>query len=201
MLFRSEWWKNVPVKDNKGNPIVNTIKTCPGFIEYYSKNSITIPLWSSFIFIPGYDNNCSYEFANKNKEHLFIPQHRIMRGNKYLRHMEQFKLYCPWLINEKSGIDFLYVQDFYNFKHTENFIIPPGVLNFKYQHTTGIHFLSNPDSEQKNHKIQMEAGQPLVKIFPLSEKKIKLKNNFVDDIEYKKLQKRSEEHTSELQSH
>ena len=44
-----------------------------------------------------------------------------------------------------------------------------------------------PNTDENNTKIEFEAGQPLIHLFPATEKKLELRRHLVDEIEFRKL--------------
>ena len=187
--FIPEWWKNLPKqKKDTGFAKGNNMRNCSGIIDYYSKQSFIIPLWCSFVFSPGYNGNSSQLIPNNDKKNFIEGQNKSMRGNHYLRNFEQFKIHCPWYCKEKSGVNFLAMQSFYNFNEPDSFIIAPGIINFKYQHTASIHFFTKPNSEEKQSTIEFEAVQPMLHFTAISEKQLELRNHLVDEKEFNKIE-------------
>ena len=125
---------------------------------------------------------------NNNTKEMIEGQGSRMRGNEYLKKFEQFKIHSPWKFKENSGIDFLVVQALYNFNTPESFIIAPGVLNFKYQHATSIHFFIKPNSQEQQTTIEFDAGQPMLHFTPVAEKKLEIRRHLLDQQEYNKLE-------------
>ena len=52
----------------------------------------------------------------------------------------------------------------------EGIVIPPGIIDYTYQHSTNIH-LSFPIRPEP-YVIHLKHGTPLISMFPLTEKKI-----------------------------
>jgi hypothetical protein len=119
----------------------------------------------------------------------FIEYHTPeIRGNKYLKDYHHFKLISPWRFKEKSGVNFLFSQPFYNFENPTDFIIPPAIVNYKYQHNTEVNFFVGKPKEGTRHRLSLDAGQPLVYLTPLTEKRVVVKAHEVTKAEWDKVQ-------------
>ena len=169
MLFRSE----IPLP---------TMKNCAGFIDFYKK-SFTIPLWSDLIMRVGpKDNPTVYgNFADKTSS---IEFHSEMQRGTYLPSNEYLhgKILSPWKIKCKEEIKFLFHSSFYNMEKPERIIFPPGVVDYKYQNSTNINLFFKLQEEHQDFFIKN--GQPLINIFPLTEKKIEIKIHMISNKEY-----------------
>lgn len=177
--FVPEWFKRVPkdidgVELKEGCPKTkgNTIRRCVGFLDYYSKNSFIMPLWTDIKFESGADGY-RYICADRKSEIQYHPQ--AMRGNEYLANYEHFKLLSVWRVTEKSGVKMHFGQSFYNFDDPRRVIIPPAIVNFKYQHATELQFFV--ERTAKTQTLEFKAGQPLVHFTPLSDKEIEIRTH------------------------
>lgn len=75
----------------------------------------------------------------------------------------------------------MFTNMYWNHRPIENFVIPPGIVNYKYQHTTHINmFLSLKEKKT----FSLNAGDPMVYLLPLSEKEIVLKHHLVSMNEF-----------------
>lgn len=179
--FKPKWWKDL--EDNKSTIELNGIKVrnntmrrCIGFKNYYSDSSIIIPLWSSFVL----------EYSETGSRSIFSDLTRTLeyqqedqRGPNYLSEFHQFKLASPWQCKEKHGISFLYSQAFYNFKDPTAFVMPPAIIDFKYQHATEVNFFVRKPESGVNHRVSFDAGQPMIHLTPLTEKRVVIKKHVV----------------------
>jgi hypothetical protein len=182
--FLPEWWKQLPatIKNDVGNGIVTetgTLKKCVGLLDLY-RNGFMIPLWSE-LKIKTNEDGSLYHFASAP---VHKQDHDPRQLNSAFDNSIHFKMASPWLIKEKSGVQFLwhgcewnYVEALYNIS------VSPGIVEYKYQHNTHI----NMFLPRKNIELTLEAGTPLVHIVPLSEKKVVIHNQFIDQREYDRL--------------
>jgi hypothetical protein len=187
--FKPKWWYDIPTKEKITLPSgisaeSNTMKRCRGFKDYYSNAAIVIPLWDSFVL----------EFTNNGHRHSFASNESILeyqidlqRGPEYLKEFHQLKLGSPWRFKEKSGINFLFTQAFYNFKDPTSFVMPPAIVNYRYQTATEVNFFVRKPTDDSIGRIEFEAGHPLVHLTPLTEKRLVIKTHVVSEVELKKI--------------
>ena len=188
--FRPRWWRELdPLVDQKSSNGVDykqgTLRKCQGFKDYYSSSNIVLPFWTSVIFESGAND---YRYVDSREEGIqnIVFQEEMFRGN-YLNNYTHFKMISPWLFKENSGIDFLFSQAFYNFTDPAEFLIPPGTVNYKHQHSTHIHFFSKKRGDDGMNRIELSTGQPLIHITPMTEKRVIVKPHLVSEDEYKNL--------------
>jgi hypothetical protein len=162
-----------------------TIKKCPGIFNLFNKGFVVSTPSELSLEIKEENNQYkfNYEFVGpKTNCRIDLHDHRQYMGvfnDKFL----QGKITLPWLIKETSGVDFTLMEPTWMMENPDNYCIPPGVLDFKYQNNININFFV----EFKSSRIDIAAGTPLAHLIPLSDKKIKLKHHLVSDEEYEKL--------------
>ena len=66
-----------------------------------------------------------------------------------------------------------------------NLIVPPGILEFKTQHSTHINIVSR--KEEPNIEYRIKAGEPLAYLVPLTENTVKIKTHVVSQEEIRKM--------------
>ena len=185
--FFPEWWKKLDKSINLNDGLVNvdypTMKSCQGFLDYFG-NSLTIPLWSDLAVRVGpiNSNKLSWKFSDATTDCVIHPT--FQRGEEYLpdKNYVHLKILSPWLLKCKDDINFSFQGAFWNFKEPESVIIPPGILNFKYQSDTNINTFFTREKQNKN--IFFKFGQPLVQIRPYSERRLKIKTHLIDEKEF-----------------
>lgn len=194
--FIPDWWKRVPkeyISQNTGqnappNRKLNTIRRCSGIVDYYNSNSIVIPLWMSCIFEYG-ENPFTSKAIFSTPDPVFGLKYQDykMRGEEYLKNWHQFKFSSPWRFKEKTGVNFHFTQCFYNFEHPDEVIIPPAIINYKYQHSSEVNIFVKKPPGKEIYRIEFDAGNPLVHLTPITEKKLELRTHLVSDSEYEAL--------------
>jgi hypothetical protein len=182
-----EWWKSIPsqVEVQESHNIIietSTIKRCIGFLDLY-KNSFTLPLWSD-VCVNVNEHEISWKFADGLSR---MESHNpIQYGNNFsdLRHI---KIMCPWILNEKTGCNFIYMQSTWSMLDSElkNLIMPPAILNFKHQHYLHVNIFlpSKPQS------YFVKVGTPLVHLIPMTENEVEFKSHHIDSNEYQTMSK------------
>lgn len=181
-----DWFKSMkPTKAYAQNEMVvvsSTFKKCPGMIDNL-KHSFTIPAWSDFI-VKATDTGIVKQF----------PHSQFDYGAQYHNDPEtspieafapkvHVKILSPWYLKSKSGVNFYQSQAFWSFNATNSTIlIPPGVVNYKYQHSTHINMFIT-----KNLQYDFERGDALMYLHPMSEDKVVIKTHVVDTEEYNKI--------------
>jgi hypothetical protein len=92
------------------------------------------------------------------------------------------KLTSPWFFEEKQGIKFSWNPCMWNGTHHKaDMHILSGVVDYKYQHTTNVNAFIKHGSI-----VKLDAGEPLVHLIPLSDKKVKVRNHLLTDAEFSK---------------
>lgn len=177
------WWKEIPKSSSVDRcPVeISTIKRCPGFKDLF-KNSICLPAWSQYRLYQDPMHGFSHIAPNRSADGL--PHKEEQLDGAFLDY-QHYKLISPWYIKENTGINFLMTQASWHNSDPCRFHIPSGMLEFKYQHSTHINLVAPKNTVLKEHDI--DAGQPLVYLVPLTEKKIKINIEVVSHEEINKL--------------
>lgn len=182
---RPKWWGKIAsdksiISDNGLVFSESTIKRCRGFKDYYSDRAIILPLWTSFIL--DFDLS-SYRYVFPNDYSKIIYQPDESRGTEYLKGYHHFKLISPWKFKETLGINFLFSQPFYNFEDPNKLIVPPGVVNYKYQNATHFNFFVKCPTNGSETQVSFDAGQPFVHLTPMTDKKVDVRVHVVSEKE------------------
>jgi hypothetical protein len=193
--FIPSWWKNLPNQyERKVGGLVlkdSTIKRCDGFLDLY-KSGFIIPLWCDLVIGTDINGGWAYEGS----ENIVLETHN---RNQYGSHFDDkihIKIKSPWLFREKSGVRFHWNGCLWN-DINNKFIIPNGVVDYKYQVATHINmFTPKVDSQ-----TTIEAGTPMAHIIPLTDKIVEVRNHCLGIIEYDKLEKYSNYHSSFMGNH
>jgi len=181
--FFPQWFKDTPSTFKYGVTQVPTIKSCDGFINYY-KNSFIMPLWTDFA-IEIRDGAYRWKDSDGFTESVVHDYHQ---WNNFVSEKEygHLKLVTPWNLVEKSDIKFLLQRPFWNYKPTEETIITPGSVGFKYQASTHINMLF---PITKNQEILLKFNDPILHMIPLTEKEVEIRTHVVSRDEYNKYTK------------
>lgn len=189
-----DWWLNIPigVKRNfdfsKVKDAMSTTETlgivsknsnmrnCYGFLEFYKKGAV-VENWSDLSVTVGLSG---YKFFNSNgiapDEH---PSTQYGKGFKNYFHM---KLINPWHFREDSGTKFMLMGATWALEDY-SMVIPPGVLDFTITNVANV----NMFLPKRKEEFTLGMGQPLIHLVPLSDKKLKIKNNLVTEDELQRM--------------
>ena len=116
--FIPEWFKSIPPMGEQ----TATIKHCDGFHNLYSRGWV-MPMWSDLLLETDKEGGYKYQYSGSfesypggNRGYQPIDQHSSEQlGNKFLDHIH-LKLLSPWIIKEKSGVDFYYSENTWGIK-------------------------------------------------------------------------------------
>jgi hypothetical protein len=183
------WWKSLkstaemPTENNPIKTPMSTLKVCEGLLDMY-KNMVTIPMWTDLKI--QYDEKGGFAWKSS-VDDLNIGHHPTAQFNHPdfddLIHM---KITVPWMIQEKTGVNFqLFHSDWNSPANMFKFRIPGGILNYKYQIGANCNMWLPKIIGPSNVQIDLYAGDPLMNLLPLSERKVNIKNHLLDPIEAK----------------
>jgi hypothetical protein len=182
--FIPSWWKKLPnsistLNENNIKIPVSTMKYCAGFNNLYS-TGIVIPMWTDF-FINNSNDNQEYQFADRVTD---LTQHDIVQFDDCFKNHFHIKITSPWKLKEKTGVNWIFTELFYNLNNSlDTHRIMPGIVEYKYQSTTNINILIK---KADGSRLYFSAGDPMVHLIPLSEKKVKIKTHIISTEEYNK---------------
>ncbi len=154
--FIPKWFKDIP------NSIVDTVKVCPSFPDYFSQGYI-IPMWVDSKL--SYDQvNASWETPNKNfswdghGNNQFLDYTKTNFSGNDTQFV--FKANCPWRIITPPGWSVLQLPLFYHFN--QEWSVLPGIID------TDIHTEINQQVlyHGNGSPIVISAGDPFVLYIP-----------------------------------
>ena len=175
------WWKSfsntTPID---GCPVeFSTIKRCPGIRDLFIE-AFCIPAWSEYKLYKDPVQGFSHIGPNRYAEGNVHQQTQL--GPQYSDYVH-FKFLSPWFLKQKHEMKWMMMQPFWH--GNTDILLPPGILEFKHQHSTHINIISKKESEFKEYNFS--AGDPLAYLVPLTESKIEIKTHVVDQTELQKL--------------
>ena len=176
---RPSWWaelkKTFQVLDHRtGIKVPNpTVKACPGVVDYIRK-PMNIKLWSDAIFKVFPDGRINVSTPLHNGGEVSIGVHEQEQyGSLYPNHVV-CKLHNPWVMEASDRTEFLCTDVHYDKEFRKHgMFIAPGITNFYDQHVCNI-FIVFPRKEDP-YQIELKYGQPLMSVYPMTDKKINLK--------------------------
>lgn len=189
--FVPDWWKKLdntfPVTNQHGLVVQKgTMKHCIGFIELH-KRGLIMPMWSDLV-MEVINGNYRYQMALEDyglNGGMSILWHNAEQHGNHYNDKISLKITSPWKLREKTGVDFLYTPyTWATAKTLPKIQFLNGMLNFKHQASTHIQgFLPIEDQQCR---MEIEAGEPLMQLIPLSDKKIEPHIHVVTDAEFEK---------------
>lgn len=181
--FFPEWWKKLPkeyMDKNNNNRLSSTMKRCEGFIDYY-KNSISIPLWSDLALnIRSEFNTVNWDFSDmitSATTHPWYQMEGLMRDQQF----SHIKINSVWNLKTKEDIYWTWSQPMWNFDDPFTIIVPPAVINFKYQHSTNINIFIKTSIDKF---MILPVGMPMANLTPITEKEVVLHRHLISEKEY-----------------
>lgn len=178
-----EWWKKLPVpkiKFDYNNPDMypnndKNMRNCYGFIELFKKGAV-LENWCDINIRTTPDTyNYFYSGGSAPDNH---PTSQFSGGFTDYHHI---KLMSPWVLSEKTGVQFLFIGAEWNLDKYDIKVLP-GVVDYRMNVVTHINMML----PRKNTEIYFKIGQPLVHIIPLSDKKLQIRNHLVTKEEFSK---------------
>lgn len=178
-----EWWKKLPKSYKPNNQFFEsaTMKTCAGMVDYY-KNSICIPLWSE-LCIKIENGRYVWQFADKRTKAIVHEQEQrqgFMPSNQF-GHM---KIDSPWMFKTKESLNWVWSQPFYSFENPSALFVLPGVVNYSEVCITHINLGIPLD---KNRTINLDFGQSMVHITPMTDKEIEIRRHLISEKEFNEM--------------
>ena len=184
--FFPEWWKALPpsyaLENGMGSSA--TMKLCSGFIDLFAKGFV-LPLWSDVSIgiekkinpeVETFKYQFRYQFSDKASS--FSEHDPKQSGDFYpILEYQHLKFSTPWVFSCAEDISFLQIQPTWNFKNPEKMLVPPGILNFKYQWSAEVNAFWPRGAEDTVHDLAF--GQPLTQYIPLTERKVKLQLHLI----------------------
>lgn len=185
-MFIPDWWRSLD-KDPTIDGFIpsKNMRGCSGFSSLYQKGFI-IPLWTdAAISLGGKDTDyIRWQFADNKTKAEIHPQ--VSRGN-YLPETDYclIKIESPWLFKTKEDVKWSFIQPTWNNPSPETFLLPPGMVDYKYQHYTNINIVLPRAQDPKT--VMLSAGLPMAHVVPLTEKNVELRYHRVDEKEWNTL--------------
>jgi hypothetical protein len=175
------WWKSCPNTAPAINYLMelSTVKRCPGIKDLF-KTALAVPAWNEYILY----KNSEHGFSHLGPTQLAAGvEHQANQLGPFYEEYFHFKFISPWYFKEKTGIKWIMIGP--SWHQDSNLIVPPGILEFKTQHSTHINIVSR--KEEANIEYRIKAGEPLAYLVPLTENTVKIKTHVVSQEEIRKM--------------
>jgi hypothetical protein len=181
-------WKSLPAFEElkaDGNPRTNmtvsvsTAKRCYALGNLFSTGFI-LPSWSDFGIEVLHDGTYNIVDPMRTMQQDTSSHPSWMYWDNLYKGYQHIKLSSPWLIREKSGVNFAWNQvDYQNTERYTNVHILSGIVDYKAQHDTHVNMFVKQGSV-----THFKAGEPLVQIIPITESDVDIKCHLISDQEY-----------------
>lgn len=180
--FIPEWWKNLPKKMHRDDQepktvstLMRTMKTCPGFIDLYSKGFMQ-PMWSDLSVQIEPDGGYRYQYADSASAAQDHSIHQ-MAGSHFNHSHNHLKLTSPWVAKENTDAKFLVCAPVWNGFGADDVCVVPGVAGYKVPLELNVNMFFRRHAETKIYDL--EFGQPIAHFIPLSDRPLKLNYELV----------------------
>lgn len=184
---RPSWFKNIPKKLVHNNIERPSFRNCSGYLEMY-KQGFYVPLWTDLDIINKVDGMMcdeAYHQLGSLDSDFGLQSLPTLKD-----HHRNIKIDSPWFVKCDHDIKFLLMGatwDYIN-NNSYDFQILPGVIDFKYNHSPNVQMLLPiPMGNQRESHIKLKAGEPIMYLFPLTEKKVKFISHTVTEMEHRQM--------------
>ena len=169
--FIPTWWKTLKTTRDVDDIPQPNMKGCTGFFDLYKRGFI-VPLWADLeldIFEDG-----AYRFISP-LSRFYIEQHDAKQYNNFFSKVCHIKLLSPWILQEKSGVEFYWGNAFWNQESTINKMnVCPGVVSL-----SSLQVRPNLFFPLTKTRYSFLAGYPLAHIIPLSQKSLEVRVHLI----------------------
>lgn len=159
-----EWFKKLdPYVSGSNGQEMPTSKMCPG-IKYFFDSGIIIPLWCDFEINRMETGMITTVFTPRQKHsHETHPEIQYTGAFPNWMHI---KLLNPWFFDADSPVQFLATMPTWHHKNPNQYIVAPGMLEFKYQHAAHVQMFLPPNPPNTASKLILDAGTPMLQLIP-----------------------------------
>lgn len=170
-----KWYKSTPLAYEKGvcpvqHSITNkaaTIKGCTG-VNSLLRTGFILPAWEDISLVVYPDGAFSSVGAHTNPP---TSAHDKRQLPVNMQNYTIIKLISPWYLYGDET-EYMFTPAIYHTAITRNYFMPPGIVNYKYQHATNVFLAVEP--KQEPYEILIKAGDPLVYITPLTKQSVSM---------------------------
>jgi len=183
ITHRPQWYKKLPNKTqkkttlgNKWNLPTTSIKNCYGLINLF-KQSFYLPLWTDLTLVNTIEDITA--FVRNKSDTIVAGKHLKNNDSKaptLSPHHRHIQVQSPWIFKCDKDINFYITGASWDYINNNlyDFHLPPAIIDFKYQHYLHLQFLFPvPTGNQREAQIDLKAGDPILYITPLTERKVK----------------------------
>jgi hypothetical protein len=174
-----EWYSRLP----KGGEIPN-VRHCSGFKDLHNEG-ILIRAWSDMEIEISPDESVQFDVACKDELKDPIERHDIKnQATGAWPGYTNLKLVSPWWFKCNKPVKWAMLPPVWHTKDPLDWMVVPGMLEFKYQHATNVNLLFKLKSEP--FMVRIKAGQPLVHMVPMFDESWELDVKAMDISDWKR---------------
>lgn len=164
------WFKNMPreVSNHEGSGILETVKQCPGYIDYF-KEGYVLNMWCDLRLTINEDGSYFYEASTKEFE---FSNHGESQFQKHLPQPDMYsmilKAVSPWYVRTSPGWSVMQLPMLYHYN--PDFHVLPGSFWSDIHHEC-----SQQLAFYRTGKFFIKKGTPLCTFLPFKRKAIDFK--------------------------
>jgi len=161
-----------------------TIATCPGIKDFYQL-PIHLKMWGEAEVHVKPDGKWS---TNINPAlGIQMTYHSSLQYGKMYSDRIFVKMESPWYFSSDDDVNVMFMESHYSasFFRDNDLIVPPGILNFKYQPGTNVHI--GYKIKEQPYAVKWKLNQPLVSMFALTERPVVIEHKLISHNDWQTL--------------
>lgn len=190
--FVPVWWKSLPTKKRKLESIESydmgdytNMRGCVGMKHMYQYGAV-IPMWCDMHVEISQLGTSEYRWRAADTT-VEVGSHSSGQHNHYWNNhfYQHVKFVSPWHIVCEELTPFMFLDCYWSRNTQNQYTIPPGIVEYKYQHSAHINTFFSRAHE--TYSILIEHGQPMVQVVPLSDRPVKVETYLISPEELTRL--------------
>ena len=179
-----DWLKKLKttIETNEGGLFnkMPTFKRCDGLVDLM-KDTFILPMWADLSVVVTPDGRWHYKYPSAIYDYNLQEFPGMLMDDAFSPNIH-IKINAPWLLEEKTGVNFFQTQALYSHNKIANdMIIPPGIINYKYQKSVNINTFM-----KRGKSFFFPAGMPMCYLVPMTEYDVEIKTHIVSMEEYRR---------------
>lgn len=155
-----EWYSHL-ARDGE----IPNIRQCSGFRDLHHEG-ILIRSWSDIEIEICPDGSINYDVACKYEINDPIERHDLeIQATGAWPGYINIKLLSPWWLKCNQPARWAMLPPIWHMKNPLEWMVVPGMLEFKYQHASNVNLLFKLRPEK--YMVKIKAGQPLIHLVPM----------------------------------
>jgi hypothetical protein len=190
--FIPSWWKNLPATYKVETSLAEmpTMRTCLGINNNF-KHGFIMPLWAETVLTITQVGHDRWIVAGQGADAVTqVVSHHPSQWGDFIDNIKymHIKISAPWLFKCNEDINWMWSQPSWNIKDFDEYSVLPGIIDFKYQSNANINMIARKlDNNNQPNLVTIPAGQPMVHLLPITERKVEIRNHLVSHEEWNKI--------------